>query len=111
MLKATTVDQMDEAMTPWVDPRHNFLFADLDGSIAYLNRGVVSIRTMDTPCLPLPGWSGVKKFTTWPAPSSCARHVPSALTRSGIGQGFAAQLVPRPWKEPPAATQAASSKS
>lgn len=58
MMKATTVDQMDEAMRPWVDPCNNFLFADVDGSIAYLNRGVVPIRSMDNAWLPVPGWSG-----------------------------------------------------
>ena len=58
MLKAASADQLDEAMRTWVDPCNNFLFADVDGDIAYLNRGKVPIRSMDNAWLPVPGWSG-----------------------------------------------------
>ena len=58
MMYAENVDEMDEAMRGWVDPCNNFVFADVDGDIAYLNRGEVPIRPMANAWLPVPGWTG-----------------------------------------------------
>ena len=58
MLYAQNADEMDEAMRDWVDPCNNFVFADVDGEIAYLNRGQVPIRPMANAWLPVPGWTG-----------------------------------------------------
>ena len=58
MLKAKTTDEMDEAMREWVDPCNNFVFADVDGHVEYLNRGKLPLRSMANAWLPVPGWTG-----------------------------------------------------
>ena len=46
MMRARSADDLDESMRAWIDPCNNLLFADVDGNIAYLNRGQVPIRSM-----------------------------------------------------------------
>ncbi|MDP9375543.1 MAG: penicillin acylase family protein [Chloroflexota bacterium] len=58
MLRATSVDELDAAMRPWVDPCNNFLMADVDGNIGYLLRGEVPQRARANAWLPVPGWTG-----------------------------------------------------
>ena len=58
MLRSRSVDDMDEAMRGWVDPCNNFVFADVDGDVEYLNRGRLPIRPALNGWLPAPGWSG-----------------------------------------------------
>jgi penicillin amidase len=58
MLASTSADELEEAMREWVDPCNNFLFADVHGSIGYLNRGKVPVRPMANAWLPVPGWTG-----------------------------------------------------
>jgi len=58
MLSAENVDQMDTSMKDWVDPCNNFIFADIQGSIRYVNRGKVPIRPEENIWLPVPGWTG-----------------------------------------------------
>ncbi len=58
MLRAATVDELDAAMRPWVDPGNNFLMADRDGAIGYLLRGEVPLRPPANGLLPVPGWTG-----------------------------------------------------
>ena len=58
MMKATSAEELDESMRTWVDPCNNFLFADIEGDIGYLNRGRVPIRAMANAWLPVPGWTG-----------------------------------------------------
>ena len=57
MMRATSADELDESMRTWVDPCNNFLFADAEGNIGYLNRGRVPIRAMANAWLPVPGWT------------------------------------------------------
>jgi len=58
MMSVTSVDAMDEAMRPWVDPCNNFMFTDVDGGVRYLNRGRMPIRPDANFWLPVPGWTG-----------------------------------------------------
>ena len=58
MLRSRSVDDMDEAMRGWVDPCNNFVFADVDGDVEYLNRGRLPVRPALNGWLPVPGWSG-----------------------------------------------------
>jgi penicillin amidase len=58
MLRARTVDELDESMRHWIDPCNNMVMADREGTIAYLHRGRVPIRTMANAWLPVPGWTG-----------------------------------------------------
>jgi len=63
MLRARTVDELDEAKRPWVDPDNNFVMADTAGTIGYLTRGQVPIRPAENAWLPVPGWSGEYEWT------------------------------------------------
>ena len=58
MLSVENVNQMDASMKDWVDPCNNFIFADVQGSIRYLNRGKIPIRPEQNVWLPVPGWTG-----------------------------------------------------
>ena len=58
MLKVKSTDAMDEAMRCWVDPVNNFLYADVDGNIAYLTRGRIPVRHEANRWIPVPGWDG-----------------------------------------------------
>ncbi len=58
MLTATDAEALDASMREWVDPGNNFVFADVQGNIGYLNRGKVPIRSMANAWLPVPGWTG-----------------------------------------------------
>ncbi len=58
MMKAGSVDELDESMRKWVDPCNNLLSADVRGNIAYLHRGQVPVRSMANAWLPVPGWTG-----------------------------------------------------
>ena len=58
MMKAGSVDGLNESMRRWVDPCNNLVSADSHGNIAYLHRGQVPIRSISNAWLPVPGWSG-----------------------------------------------------
>jgi len=58
MLMAKDSKHLMESMRDWVDPVNNFVFADVHGSIGYLCRGEIPIRSMDNARLPVPGWTG-----------------------------------------------------
>ena len=58
MLSAKSVEEFDEAMRPWVDPCNNLIMADVHGTIGYLTRGNVPIRSRANGWLPVPGWTG-----------------------------------------------------
>jgi penicillin amidase len=57
MLVAKSVEELDEAMEPWVDPCNNLIMADVHGTIGYMTRGKVPIRSMANAWLPVPGWT------------------------------------------------------
>ncbi len=59
MMLAQNADEIEESMRDWVDPCNNFVFADVDGEIGYLNRGQLPIRPMANAWLPVPGWTSV----------------------------------------------------
>ena len=58
MLMATSADEIEESMREWVDPSNNFVYADVQGNIGYLNRGRLPIRSAANAWLPVPGWTG-----------------------------------------------------
>ena len=58
MLRARTVAELDEAKRPWVDPDNNFVMADTAGTIGYLTRGQVPVRSSANAWMPVPGWTG-----------------------------------------------------
>lgn len=56
MLQAASAREIDTAMTNWVDPCNNFVFADVNGNIGYLMRGRLPIRHMSNAWTPVPAW-------------------------------------------------------
>ena len=64
MLFAKTVEDLFEAQREWVDPVNNLLSADTDGTIGYLTRGRVPVRTTrDGQQFVVPGWTGEHEWT------------------------------------------------
>ena len=57
MLRATSADEIEESMRDWVDPCNNFVFADVQGDIGYLQRGRLPVRPELNRWLPAPGWT------------------------------------------------------
>jgi penicillin G amidase len=72
MLRAETVDDMFEAMRPWVEPANSLLAADVDGTIGYLCRGRIPVRPdLDAVWLPVRAsaahaWKGFVAFEEMP---------------------------------------------
>lgn len=73
MLRAGSVSELFETMRPWVEPANNLLAADSDGSIGYLTRGRVPVRTASSAAWgPVPGadpaygWRGFVDFADMP---------------------------------------------
>ena len=58
MLRARSVDELEDCMRWWVDPCNNFVMADTRGTIAYLHRGRVPVRPRANGWAPVPGWTG-----------------------------------------------------
>jgi penicillin G amidase len=58
MLIATSVADLDAKMVDWVDPCNNLLMADRHGTIGYLTRGEIPLRSSANFWLPVPGWTG-----------------------------------------------------
>ena len=63
MLRARTVDELEECMRWWVDPCNNFVMADTLGTIAYLHRGRVPVRPRANGWTPVPGWTGEHEWS------------------------------------------------
>ena len=57
-LRATSVEELDSAMRDWVDPCNNLVMADVYGTIGYLHRGRVPVRSRANGWAPVPGWTG-----------------------------------------------------
>jgi penicillin G amidase len=73
MLRARSVGELFESMAGWVEPVNNLLAADRDGSIGYLTRGRVPVRSgPEAGWLPVPaadlsyGWRGFVAFADMP---------------------------------------------
>ncbi len=73
MLRVRTVGDLFETMRPWVEPANNLLAADRDGSIGYLTRGRIPVRSrFEAAWAPVPagdasyGWRGFVAFADMP---------------------------------------------
>ena len=63
MLRAGTVDELDEVMRAWVDPVNNFVSADVDGHLRYRTVGVIPERAAANAWGPVPGWTTAHEWT------------------------------------------------
>jgi penicillin amidase len=57
MLRAATVDELDDVMRGWVDPVNNLVSADVDGSICSRTVGCIPVRSRANGWGPVPGWT------------------------------------------------------
>ncbi len=62
MLRATSADELETAMRPWIDPVNNLVFADVHGTIGYRTRGQVPVRAAANAWVPVPGWDGAHEW-------------------------------------------------
>ena len=63
MLRASSADELEAAMRPWVDPGNNLVFADVHGAIGYRIRGDVSRPGPGERLATVPGWDGAHEWT------------------------------------------------
>ncbi|HEV2992805.1 MAG TPA: penicillin acylase family protein [Acidimicrobiia bacterium] len=57
MLRARTVDELDDVMRAWVDPVNNLVSADVDGHLRYRTVGEIPVRSTANAWGPVPGWT------------------------------------------------------
>ena len=55
--RAQNYDEFREALRYWEDPSMNFVYADVDGNIAYQAPGLIPIRKRGEGFIPSPGWT------------------------------------------------------
>lgn len=63
MLRARSVDELEEVMRDWVDPVNNLVSADASGTIAYRTVGRIPIRHPANAWGPVPAWTGEHDWT------------------------------------------------
>ncbi|MCB8945184.1 MAG: penicillin acylase family protein [Ardenticatenaceae bacterium] len=63
--RATNYEEFREALSYWDIPSQNFVYADVEGNIAYQMPGRVPIRQNGDGLLPVPGWTGEYEWEGW----------------------------------------------
>ena len=56
--RARNWDEFRAALGDWSTPAHNFVYADVEGNIGYLQAGWMPIRAKGYGLAPVPGWTG-----------------------------------------------------
>ena len=56
--QAQTFEEFREALRFWEIPSQNFVYADVDGNIAYQTPSLIPIRANGQGMVPVPGWTG-----------------------------------------------------
>jgi len=56
--KARNWEEFTAALRYWTAPGHNFIYADVEGNIGYLQAGRVPVRAKGYGLVPVPGWTG-----------------------------------------------------
>ncbi|MGD8488451.1 MAG: penicillin acylase family protein [Anaerolineae bacterium] len=56
--RARNWEQFRSALAHWGAPSHNFVYADVEGNIGYVQAGRVPIRARGYGQVPVPGWTG-----------------------------------------------------
>ena len=73
MLEASSVDELDAAMAPWVVPVNSLLMADRSGTIAYRMRGRLAQRATDNGWTAVPGDDPARDWTGFVADEDLPR--------------------------------------
>jgi penicillin amidase len=63
--EATNYEEFREALRYWDIPSQNFVYADVEGNIAYQMPGRVPIRQSGDGLIPVPGWTGEYEWDGW----------------------------------------------
>ena len=63
--KAANHDEFREALRYWDVPAQNFVYADVEGNIAYQMPGLIPIRKDGNGLVPVPGWTGEYEWDGW----------------------------------------------
>jgi penicillin amidase len=63
--QATSYEEFREALRLWDVPSQNFVYADVEGNIAYQMPGRVPIRQNGDGLVPVPGWTGEYEWEGW----------------------------------------------
>lgn len=56
--RAANWQEFRAALASWAAPAHNFVYADIDGHIAYIQAGWMPVRANGYGIAPAPGWTG-----------------------------------------------------
>ncbi len=56
--RASSWQEFRAALAHWSTPSHNFVYADVEGTIGYLQAGWMPVRTAGYGIAPAPGWTG-----------------------------------------------------
>jgi penicillin G amidase len=63
--EARNWEQFTQALTDFVTPSQNFVYADVDGHIGYYAPGKIPIRASGDGSIPAEGWTGAAEWTGW----------------------------------------------
>ena len=63
--QAKNYDEFREALSYWDVPSQNFVYADVEGNIAYQTPGLIPIRKNGNGLVPVPGWTGEYEWEGW----------------------------------------------
>lgn len=63
LLRARSIDELDEVLATWVEPLNNWVIAERNGDIGYRTTGRVPVRTAVNAWLPVPGWTTEHDWT------------------------------------------------
>lgn len=63
--QAQNYDDFREALRYWDVPSQNFVYADVEGNIAYQAPGLIPIRSSGDGLTPVPGWTGEHEWEGW----------------------------------------------
>ena len=63
--RARKWDEFRLALSDWSTPAHNFVYADVEGNIGYLQAGWVPVRAKGHGLVPVPGWTDDYKWESY----------------------------------------------
>ena len=87
--RAATWQEFRAALASWAAPAHNFVYADVDGHIAYFQAGWMPVRAKGYGIAPVPGWTGEHEWQRF----LTLDELPQALDPASGWLGVANNLV------------------
>jgi penicillin G amidase len=87
--RAANWQEFRAALASWAAPAHNFVYADVDGHIAYFQAGWMPVRAKGYGIAPVPGWSGEYEWQRFLS----LDELPQALDPASGWLGVANNLV------------------